>query len=56
MYTVGYIDVEKYKMVSKHIRIREVIITGKRVRHIQERRPEGDRNSAISFWAVGDTT
>lgn len=40
MYTVGYIDVEKYKMVSKHIQTAQVIITEERIRHIQERNPE----------------
>ena len=40
MYTVGYIDVEKYKMVSKHIQTAQVIITEERIRHIQERHPE----------------
>jgi len=40
VYTVGYIDVEKYKMVSKHIQTAQVIITEERIRHIQERHPE----------------
>lgn len=40
MYTVGYIDVEKYKMASKHIQTAQVIITEERIRHIQERNPE----------------
>ena len=40
MYTVGYIDVEKYKMVSKHIQTAQVIIPEERIRHIQERHPE----------------
>lgn len=40
MYTVGWIDVEKYKLVSPDIRTNEVIITEERVRHIQERHPE----------------
>ena len=40
MFTVGYIDVEKYRMVSPGIRTREVIITEERIRHIQQRHPE----------------
>lgn len=40
MFTVGYIDVEKYRMVSPGIRTREVIITEERIRHIQERHPK----------------
>ena len=40
MFTVGYIDVEKYRMISPDIRTREVIITEERVRHIQERHPD----------------
>lgn len=40
MFTVGYIDVEKYWMVSPNTRTREVIITEERVRHIQERHPD----------------
>lgn len=39
MYTVGRIDVEKYRMVSPDIRTDEVIITEERIRHIQERHP-----------------
>lgn len=40
MFTVGYIDVEKYRMISPGIRTREVIITEERIRHIQERHPK----------------
>lgn len=40
MFTVGYIDVEKYSMLSPDIRTREVIITEERVRYIQERHPD----------------
>lgn len=40
MFTVGYIDVEKYRMISPDIRTREVIITEERIRHIQERHPD----------------
>ena len=40
MYTVGYIDVEKYKMLSTNIQTSEVIITEERIRHIQERHSE----------------
>ena len=39
MYTVGKIDVEKYRVVSPDIRTDEVIITEERIRHIQERHP-----------------
>ena len=39
MYTVGYIDVEKYKMLSTNIQTSEVIITEERIQHIQERHP-----------------
>lgn len=39
MYTIGYIDVEKYKSISPDIRTCEVIITDERIRHIQERHP-----------------
>lgn len=39
MYTVGKIDVEKYRVVSPDIRTDEVIITKERIRHIQERHP-----------------
>lgn len=39
MYTIGYIDVEKYKSISPAIRTCEVIITDERIRHIQERHP-----------------
>lgn len=40
MQTIGYIDVEKYQCISKHICTDEVIITPERVRHIKERRGE----------------
>lgn len=40
MQTIGYIDVEKYQCISKHICTNEVIITPERVRHIKERRGE----------------
>ena len=40
MYTVGRIDVEKYRAVSPDIRTDEVIITEERIRHIQERHPD----------------
>lgn len=39
MYTIGYIDVEKYKSISPDIRTCEVIITDERIRYIQERHP-----------------
>lgn len=39
MYTIGYIDVEKYKLIFSDIKTSEVIITGERIRHIQERHP-----------------
>lgn len=40
MYTVGMIDVEKYKIISPDIRTQEVIITEERIKHIQERHPD----------------
>ena len=39
MYTIGYIDIEKYKSISPDIRTSEVIITAERIKHIQERHP-----------------
>lgn len=39
MYTIGYIDIEKYKSIFPDIRTREVIITDERIMHIQERHP-----------------
>lgn len=40
MYTIGRIDVEKYKVISPDIQTDEVIITEERIRHIQERHPD----------------
>lgn len=40
MCTIGYIDVEKYRMVSSDIRTCEVVITEERIKHIQERHPD----------------
>jgi hypothetical protein len=37
--TIGKIDIEKYRVVSEHIRTDEVIITDERIRHIQQRHP-----------------
>ena len=39
MYTIGKIDVEKYKIISPDIQTDEVIITDERIQHIQERHP-----------------
>lgn len=39
MYTIGYIDVEKYKSISSDIQTSEVIITDERIKHIQEQHP-----------------
>lgn len=40
MYTVGMLDVEKYKAVTADIRTQEVVITEERIQHIRERHPE----------------
>lgn len=40
MYTVGMLDVEKYKAVTADIRTQEVVITEERIQHIQERHPK----------------
>jgi hypothetical protein len=37
--TIGKINVEKYCVISEHIRTDEVVITDERVQHIQERHP-----------------
>lgn len=47
MFTVGYIDVETYKVVSPNIRTREVIITEERIRHIQQRHPDDFERYAV---------
>ena len=39
MYTIGTIDIEKYRAVSPDIQTDEVIITEERIQHIQERHP-----------------
>lgn len=39
MYIIGKIDVEKYRVVSEHIRTDEVIITEERIQHIREHHP-----------------
>lgn len=36
---IGKIDIEKYRVVSEHIRTDEVVITDERIRHISERHP-----------------
>lgn len=40
MYTVGMLDLKKYKTVLTDIRVREVIITDERIQHIQKRHPD----------------
>ena len=40
MQTIGRIDVEKYKVVSEHIRTDEVVITDERIQHIRDRHPQ----------------
>ena len=39
MQTVGYIDKEKYRVVSDNIRTNEVVITDERVAHIKAHHP-----------------
>ncbi len=39
MYTVGYIDIEKYRCITEDITTDEVIITDERIEHIKERHP-----------------
>ena len=39
MYTIGEIDLEKYRVVSPHIRTSEVVITEERIAHIKARHP-----------------
>lgn len=39
MQIIGKIDIEKYRVVSAHIRTDEVIITEERIAHIKERHP-----------------
>ena len=39
MQIIGRIDIEKYRVVSSHIRSDEVIITDERISHIKERHP-----------------
>ena len=37
---IGKIDLEKYKVVSDHIRTAEVVITDERIQHIRDRHPQ----------------
>lgn len=39
VYSVGKIDIEKYKCVTEDIQTDEVIITDKQIEHIKERHP-----------------
>lgn len=39
MYTVGWIDIEKYRCITEDITTDEVIITPERIQHIEERHP-----------------
>ena len=39
MQTIGKIDIEKYRVVSKDIRTDEVVITDERIQHIKDRHP-----------------
>lgn len=39
MQTIGKIDVEKYRVVSEHIRTDEVVITDERIQHIKDHHP-----------------
>lgn len=39
MYTVGRIDIEKYRCITDDIATDEVIITPERIQHIEERHP-----------------
>lgn len=54
MYTIGRIDIEKYRVVSPELQTDAVIITEERIRHIQERHPEDYERYARYLNQAGD--
>ena len=51
MYTVGRIDIDKYRCITDEIITDEVIITPERIQHIEERHP-GDYEQFVKYIAV----
>lgn len=54
MYTVGRIDIEKYKCVTEDIQTDEVVITDVQIAHIKERHPDSYERVIESIPGVLD--
>lgn len=50
MYTIGYIDLKKYRCITEDIKTDEVIITDAQIKHIQERHP-GDYERFFPYFS-----